>query len=258
MTGTDEIIVVKGLTRTYSDSAGNEIRALRGVDLTVREGELVAIVGPSGSGKSTLLQLIGGLDHATTGTISFAGHDVSSLNEKQRTDFRRDHIGFVFQSFHLVPTMSVIENVALTAIVANKRRSEWLSHALDVLVELDLIDHADRMPHLLSGGQRQRVALGRAVFGRPDALLADEPTGNLDTKNSDIVLNLIRRGIDASGGRCGVVVTHDFRVAGFADRVIALRDGAVVDELTRESNSEARFDGERGEHVRSWLASALR
>jgi ABC-type lipoprotein export system ATPase subunit len=258
MSRSDQIIVAKGLTRTYSDSAGNELHALRGVDLTVREGELVAIVGPSGSGKSTLLQLIGGLDRATTGTISFADRDVSTLTEKQRTDFRRDHIGFVFQSFHLVPTMSVIENIALTAIVANKRRSDWHSHALDILVELDLIDHADRMPHLLSGGQRQRVALGRAVFGRPDALLADEPTGNLDTRNSDIVLSLIREGIDASEGRCGVLVTHDFRAAGVADRVIALRDGVVVDELRHESRSAGRSDVERGEHVRSWLATALR
>lgn len=253
----DDIIVVKDLARTYTDTAGNEIRALRGVDLTVREGELVAIVGPSGSGKSTLLQLIGGLDRATSGTISFAGRDISTLTERQRTSFRRDHIGFVFQSFHLVPTMSVVENVALTAIVANKRRSEWYPHALDVLAELDLIDHAERMPHLLSGGQRQRVALGRAVFGHPDALLADEPTGNLDTKNSDIVLELIREGIDSSAGRCGILVTHDFRAAGFADRVIALRDGVVVDELIRDVDLEAQALAERGEHVRSWLASAL-
>lgn len=256
--GAQEILAVRGLTRVYTDSGGSEIAALCGVDLTVHERELVAIVGPSGSGKSTLLQLIGGLDTATSGTISFAGRDVTAQTERQRTVFRRDHVGFVFQSFHLVPTMTVVENVALTAIVANAKRAEWFPRALDVLAELDLVDHAERMPNLLSGGQRQRVAFGRAIFGRPDVLLADEPTGNLDTKNSDIILNLLRTGLDASEVRCGVLVTHDLRAAGFADRVIALRDGVIVDELSHDRATVGRSDVERGEHVRSWLASALR
>src|SRR5690348_16433550 len=174
------IITVKAASRHYDDGADNKKIALDSVDLEIFPNELVAVVGPSGSGKSTLLQLLGGIDSPTAGEIDVSGIRISGMDEKRRTLFRREHVGFIFQAFHLVPSMTVAENIGLSAIVSNKRTADWKADALILLDQLGLYEYADQFPEQLSGGQRQRVAVGRAMFGKPSVILADEPTGSLD------------------------------------------------------------------------------
>jgi len=250
------VVEISDLRRTYLGPGGESTHALSGVDLSVYAGELLAIVGPSGSGKSTLLQLIGCLDSPTSGSIFLRGRDVGSLQEKEKVIFRRDHIGFVFQAFYLVPSMTVLENVALSSIIRDESAVQWRSGALELLQRLGLEGTAERFPHQLSGGQKQRVAVARALFSKPEILLADEPTGNLDAANSDAVLQLIRSAVNRDTGAAGVLVTHDFHAASFADRVIAVHDGKLVDELilAREALGVGG-DSEHVERVRTWMAS---
>ncbi|MCZ9881092.1 ABC transporter ATP-binding protein [Arthrobacter sp. B2a2-09] len=256
MTGNFPAISLKNVRRHYDDGAGNEKAALDIVELEIRPGELVAVIGPSGSGKSTLLQLVGGIDSPTAGSIDVSGLCVSGMDEKQKTIFRRENVGFIFQAFHLVPSMTVVENVALSSIVSGQRGLRWRPDALVLLDQLGLFEYADRFPDQLSGGQRQRVAVGRALFGTPSVVLADEPTGSLDSKNRDIVLRLIRDAIGDDSRTSGLMATHDPHAASYADRIIALRDGKIIDQLHLTLNApHQEGDSHHDERVRSWFAA---
>jgi putative ABC transport system ATP-binding protein len=256
MTGNLPVVSLKSVRRHYDDGAGNEKAALNIVELEVRPGELVAVIGPSGSGKSTLLQLVGGIDSPTAGSIDVAGLRISGMDEKQKTIFRRENVGFIFQAFHLVPSMTVVENVALSSIVSGQRGFRWRADALVLLDQLGLFEYADRFPDQLSGGQRQRVAVGRALFGTPSIILADEPTGSLDSRNRDIVLRLIRDAIGDDRRTSGLMVTHDLHAASYADRIIALQDGKITDQLDLTLNApHQEGDSHHDERVRSWFAA---
>ncbi|HVL84460.1 MAG TPA: ABC transporter ATP-binding protein [Pseudonocardia sp.] len=217
---------VRGLRRTYeADTA--PVRALRGVDLTVGHGEFVALMGPSGSGKSTLLHLLAGLDRADEGSVELAGIRLEDLSPTGLARLRRRHVGLVFQFFHLLEAMSALENVALPALVAGARPSEATRRARDLLDMLGLLDKSSEPPAALSGGQRQRVAIARALANRPTVLLADEPTGALDSAGAAEVLDLFGRLHRA--GQTILMVTHGPEVAAGAQRILRMRDGRIAD-----------------------------
>jgi putative ABC transport system ATP-binding protein len=209
--------------------------ALHGVDLQINRGEVVAIVGPSGSGKSTLLNLIGGLDRPTSGKVRILGEDLSAMSDAALTDLRRHKIGFVFQFFNLLPTLSVIENVMLPALLAGKGSAKTRERAASLLDELGLKGRHDSRPRTLSGGQMQRVAIARALLLDPPLILADEPTGNLDSKMGEGILTQIVGARTAS--RTVVIVTHDPKVAASADRVVTMKDGAIVEDVSRAATA---------------------
>ena len=215
------------VTRVHGEGA-TEVHALRSVSFAARAGELVAIMGPSGSGKSTLLTLAGGLDHPTGGVVSVEGVDLASLGNAGRARMRRTSIGYVFQDFNLIPALTAAENVALPRELDGERSRAARTLALAALEEVGIADLADRFPDEMSGGQQQRVAIARAVVGDRRLILADEPTGALDTETGEEILRLLRARCDA--GAAGVLVTHEARHAAWADRVVFLRDGTVVDE----------------------------
>jgi putative ABC transport system ATP-binding protein len=203
------------------------VHALRGVDLEIHAGEMVGIVGPSGSGKSTLLGLIGGLDSPTRGTIEIDGVDISRMNEDQLTEIRNEKIGFIFQFFNLIPTLTAYENVALPIQFARKARFNADKRAKELLALLGLKDRMHHRPSELSGGQQQRVAIARALANNPPLLLADEPTGNLDTESGALVMDALRQ-IRETAGTTIVIVTHDPNLASRTDRVLTLVDGRIV------------------------------
>jgi putative ABC transport system ATP-binding protein len=221
------VVQARGLAKTYV-SGGVEVLALRGVDVDVAPGEFVAIMGPSGCGKSTFLHLLGGLDRPTAGSITLSGRRVERLSEAERAVVRRREIGFVFQFFNLVGNLTAAENVELPARLVGLSRREARARSTELLERLGISAQAELLPSQLSGGQQQRVALARALVNRPAVLLADEPTGNLDSGSAGEVLALLRE-VQADGQTL-VLVTHDARVAATADRVISLRDGLIVDE----------------------------
>ncbi len=218
-------LVVRGLRRTF-DAATSPVRALRGVDLVVERGEFVALMGPSGSGKSTLLHLLAGLEPADEGSVELAGVRLETLNAPGLARLRRRHVGLVFQFFHLIDHMSALENVALAALVAGARPADAAARARDLLDRLGLLDKSGELPAALSGGQRQRVAIARALANRPTLLLADEPTGALDSEGAAEVLDLF--GHMHRAGQTIVMVTHSREVAAAAQRVVAMRDGQIV------------------------------
>ncbi|WP_328537764.1 ABC transporter ATP-binding protein [Streptomyces sp. NBC_00344] len=221
------VLELRNLTRTHGSGIA-EVHALRGVDLAVRPGELVAVMGPSGSGKSTLLTLAGGLDTASSGQVIIEGQDIGTLTRKALSALRRRSVGYVFQDYNLIPALTAAENIALPreldGISVRKARRE----AREALAEMQLTDVADRFPDEMSGGQQQRVAIARALVGDRRLVLADEPTGALDSETGEAVLALLRTRCDA--GAAGVMVTHEPRYAAWADRVVFLRDGSVVDQ----------------------------
>jgi putative ABC transport system ATP-binding protein len=216
-----------GLTKVFRGD-GVPVPAVRGVDLAVGPGEFVAVTGPSGSGKSTLLHMLGGLEPPTSGQIWLAGQRVDGLRQAGWAVLRRRHIGFVFQFFNLVSNMTVADNVELAALMGGATRKQAAGRRRELLAELGLGHRADAAPARLSGGEQQRVALARAMANRPSLLLADEPTGNLDSGASRVVLRLLGRA--HAEGQAILLVTHDARIASAADRVVSLFDGTVVDD----------------------------
>ncbi|MFM8369115.1 MAG: ABC transporter ATP-binding protein [Chloroflexota bacterium] len=234
-------IQVEKLTKTYGSGA-TAVTALDRVNLTIREGEFVAIMGPSGCGKSTLLHLLGGLDKPSAGQVLIAGHNLGDLNDDNLTQLRRRKIGFVFQFFNLIPVLNAVENAALPITLDGAKPADAKARATTWLTKFGLADRLHNRPDQLSGGQQQRVAIARALVADPDLILADEPTGNLDTRSSDEIASLLRD-VAKEYKRTVVMVTHDPRIAAYADRIIFLKDGKVVDEtiLERKTSKSADF-----------------
>ena len=228
-TAPEVVLTVTGARKTY-EAEGAPVRALRGTNLTMTRGEFVAVMGPSGCGKSTLLNLIAGLDSADEGTIVLDGAEVTGRSEDDLARMRRRHIGIVFQFFNLLEGMSVLENVALPAIVAGSKRKQAETRARDLLDLLGLGDKSGETPAVLSGGQRQRLAIARALANEPTLVLADEPTGALDSDGGQEVLELFRR-LHADGQTI-LMVTHSDEVAAGADRIVGMRDGKVDEETS--------------------------
>ena len=227
MTGSEPIIAATGVEKVY-DTGVVQVRALCGVDLTVGAGEVVAIMGPSGCGKTTLLNCLSGLDTFDGGEVRIEGVPLTTMSDRQRTSYRGRRMGFVFQFYNLLPVLSAVENVELPLLLVGRRRREARRSANELLGELGLPEKHGAAPVQLSGGEQQRVALARALANRPDVVLADEPTGNLDSAAAREVLGLFRAARDR--GQTLLLVTHDASVASAADRVITLRDGLIADE----------------------------
>jgi putative ABC transport system ATP-binding protein len=223
----NRVLHLDDVTRVHGEGA-TQVQALRSVSFSAHAGELVAVMGPSGSGKSTLLTLAGGLDKPTSGTVSIEGVDLGTLGNKGRARMRRTAVGYVFQDFNLIPALTAAENVALPRELDGESGSSARAAALVALEGVGIADLADRFPDNMSGGQQQRVAIARAVVGERRLILADEPTGALDTETGEDILRLLRSRCDS--GAAGVLVTHEARHAAWADRVVFLRDGVVIDE----------------------------
>lgn len=227
------VVSAKNLTKTFK-SGEVMVQALRGISLDIMSGEFVGIVGPSGSGKSTLMGLIGGLDTPTSGTIAIDGVDISNMKERPLTRIRNEKIGFVFQSFNLIPTLSALENVALPIQFSRNRTVNPHQRAKELLTLFGLGDRLDHRPSQLSGGQQQRVAIARALANNPPLLLGDEPTGNLDTQSSDVVMNALRE-VQAKMNTTVILVTHDMDIAAQVDRLITLVDGHIEQDDPRST-----------------------
>jgi putative ABC transport system ATP-binding protein len=228
------VVTARDLERRYGEGT-TAVHALRGVSLDVRSGELVAVMGPSGSGKSTLMHILAGLDRPTAGSVQIAGTEVSNLGDAQLTLLRREHIGFVFQFFNLLPMLDAEENIVLPLSIAGARPDpQWLD---ELLRKTGLGARRLHRPAQLSGGEQQRVAIARSLITRPTILLADEPTGNLDSRTGSEILELLRDSADAYGQTL-VMVTHDARAASIADRILVLADGLIVRELVGSTASD--------------------
>ena len=227
-----ELLRLSGISQQYGKGA-TAVTALSGIDLVVSEGELVAVMGASGSGKSTLLAVAGGLSTPTTGEVTVEGTWLSEARPTDLARLRRRTLGYVFQDFNLIPTLTARENVSLPLELDGWKPRKAIAAADDALASVGLTDRASHYPDDLSGGQQQRVAIARAVVGPRKLILADEPTGALDSETSDVVLRMLRRRVDAGAG--GILVTHEARHAAWADRIIFLRDGRIVDQSTAVS-----------------------
>jgi putative ABC transport system ATP-binding protein len=226
-TPTGPVVSARDLTRRYGEGE-TAVDALRGVSLDVPKGQLTAVMGPSGSGKSTLMHILAGLDKPTSGEVTIAGTEISKLNDTELTKLRREHIGFIFQFFNLLPMLNAEENVVLPLSIAGEKPDKaWVN---ELMGRIGLKDRAKHRPSELSGGQQQRVAIGRALASRPTIVFADEPTGNLDSKTSGEILELMRSSVDTYQ-QTTVMVTHDPRAAAIADRILFLADGLIVRDL---------------------------
>ena len=225
-----EILKIENLTKVYG-SGENEVRALDGVSFSVEKGEFLTIIGPSGSGKSTLLHILGGVDRPTSGKVWLDGQDVYAQNEEQLAIFRRRQVGLIYQFYNLIPVLNVVENMTLPVLLDGRKVNE---ERLNELVEtLGLSARKDNLPNQLSGGQQQRVSIGRALMNAPAVVLADEPTGNLDSRNSQEIVELLRQS-NVKYKQTLIVITHDDSIALQADRIIAIEDGRIVrDERIR-------------------------
>jgi putative ABC transport system ATP-binding protein len=229
------LIQTQGLTKIYG-SGDTAVTALDHVNIKVKEGEFVAVMGPSGCGKSTLLHLLGGLDRSTEGSIAIAGASLADLKDDDLTRLRRQKIGFVFQFYNLIPVLTAAENAALPVTLDGVKPAEARKRAGQWLERFGLGDRLNSRPDQLSGGQQQRVAVARALVAEPALILADEPTGNLDTRSGDEIAGLLRD-VTKKYGRTVMMVTHDPRIAAYADRIIFLKDGKVVDEALLEKKN---------------------
>lgn len=231
-----KVLKVENLEKQYV-MGKHMVMALDGVDLEVEQGEFVAIMGPSGSGKSTLLHLLGGLDAPTSGRILLEGQDISKLSDRQVTFVRRRNVGFVFQFFNLLPTLSAEENILLPLIIDGKSKKQFQEELKEIIRRVGLEDRRHHRPDQLSGGEQQRIALARALITHPAILLADEPTGNLDTKTGTAMMRLLKESA-RDLNQAIVMVTHDPKAAAYADRVVFLRDGKIVDEIMFQNDAE--------------------
>lgn len=221
-----EILRVENLSKIYGEGE-TAVKALDNVSFSVQKGEFVAIIGPSGSGKSTLLHLIGGVDRPTHGKVYIEGHDIYALNETQLAIFRRRQIGLIYQFYNLIPVLTVEENIKLPLLLDKQKVDE--KHFNDIVKSLNLENRLNHLPNQLSGGQQQRVSIGRALINNPALMLADEPTGNLDSKNSSEIINLLKI-FNKQLKQTLIVITHDERIALQADRVLAIEDGRIAKE----------------------------
>ena len=225
----DAVVTAAGVVRRYGEG-DTAVHALRGVSVDIAPGQLTAVMGPSGSGKSTLMHILAGLDQPTEGTVTVAGADITNLDDAALTTLRRDHIGFIFQFFNLLPMLTAAENIALPLKLAGRRPDpEWLE---ELVAKVGLGQRLSHRPSELSGGQQQRVAVARALVSRPSVMFADEPTGNLDSTTSGEILALLRDSVDTLG-QTTVMVTHDAHAAAIADRVLFLADGNIVRDIGR-------------------------
>jgi putative ABC transport system ATP-binding protein len=234
MNSNGNVVSATGVTRRYGEGEA-AVDALRGVSLQVKPGELVAVMGPSGSGKSTLMHLLAALDKPTSGAVAIAGQDVGSLSDSDVTKLRREHIGFVFQFFNLLPMLDAEENIRLPLTIAGEKADPAFFENL--LKRVGLTDRRAHRPAELSGGQQQRVAIARALVSQPSVVFADEPTGNLDSKTGAEILELLRASAEELN-QTMVMVTHDANAATIADRVLFLADGVIVEELPRSSSTD--------------------
>lgn len=228
------LLEIKNVKKDYKLKGGSVFNALRGVSASFDKGELVSIIGESGSGKSTLMNLIGGLDLDFDGEINLNGKDIGKFSEKEIDKYRKNKIGFVFQSFNLIPHLSVLDNVTIACILSNVNKSERIKRATKILNEVGLKEHLNKKPNQLSGGQMQRVAISRALINNPDIILADEPTGALDSKTSEQMLAIIKK--IASEGKLVIMVTHSEKVAKISDRVITISDGLIINDEVKKKN----------------------
>ncbi len=225
---TDQIIEVEHLVKTYR-SGGLQVQALRGVSLSVRRGEMLAIMGSSGSGKTTLLNCISGLDDFDSGVVRIGGVDLASLNNRQKTTYRARNMGFVFQTYNLLPVLSAVENVELPLVVSGSDSRDARKLAMGALERVGLADKASNRPGQLSGGQRQRVTIARALVNQPDIVWADEPTGALDSRTANEIMELLE-GLNQDHGQTFVMVTHDAAIGARCDRLISMTDGVISSE----------------------------
>jgi putative ABC transport system ATP-binding protein len=226
-----DVVSARDVTRRYGEGDA-VVDALRGVSVDIPEGQFTAVMGPSGSGKSTLMHILAGLDRPTTGTVSIAGAEITSMGDQELTLLRRTHIGFIFQFFNLLPMLTAEENIVLPLRIAGRRLDEkWVD---EVIGKVGLSDRRSHRPAQLSGGHQQRVAIARGLVTRPTVMFADEPTGNLDSTTSEEILNLLREAVE-SYGQTTVMVTHDARAAAMADRILFLADGLIVRDQARSS-----------------------
>jgi ABC-type lipoprotein export system ATPase subunit len=237
-TDPDVMVRARGLRKQYGKDAAL-VRAVDGVDLDVAQGETLAVMGPSGCGKSTLLHLLGGLDRASAGELWLAGRRIDTMSERRMAALRRDAVGFVFQAFYLMDELTAAENVELPVLLAGRSPRAARRRAAELLDQVGLSDRARHLPSQLSGGQRQRVAIARALANRPLVVLADEPTGNLDSEATLEVLRLLESLHEV--GQTLVVVTHDSRIAATADRLVSMRDGAFIDETRLTGGTTGRL-----------------
>jgi putative ABC transport system ATP-binding protein len=230
-----EIVVsATDLTRVYGEGE-TAVQALRGVSLDIPKGQFTAVMGPSGSGKSTLMHILAGLDRPTSGAVSIDGIDITDMGDQELTLLRRDHIGFIFQFFNLLPMLTAEENITLPLDLAGTKADKpWVE---EIVAKVGLGERRKHRPSELSGGQQQRVAIARALISRPTVLFADEPTGNLDSQTGGEILTLLRDSVDAYG-QTALMVTHEARAAAMADRVVFLRDGRVVKDVGKSSASD--------------------
>ena len=229
-----EVVSANDVTRRYGEGE-TAVDALRGVSLGIPKGQFTAVMGPSGSGKSTLMHILAGLDRPTSGAVSIDGTDITSLDDRRLTLLRREHVGFIFQFFNLLPMLSAEENITLPLELAGEKAEKgWLD---ELIGKVGLDDRRRHRPSELSGGQQQRVAIARALVSKPTVLFADEPTGNLDSKTGEEILTLLRDSVDAYS-QTTLMVTHEARAAAMADRVLFLADGLIVKDMGRSSASE--------------------
>ena len=233
-TETEHVIVTRELKKTYEDG-GVPVQAVRGIDFILAKGEFTAIIGPSGSGKTTFLNLMAGLDSPTSGEIELSGNLLSEMTGKQLSNYRRDHIGFIFQAYNLFPVLTVEENVEYIMLLQGIHKKERHQRVMEILQQVELKDFADRLPSKLSGGQQQRVAVARAMVSRPSLIIADEPTANLDSKTSGDLLDMMKK-LNEETGMTFLFSTHDEIVMKRARKVVTIRDGLLY--KTEESSEQ--------------------
>jgi putative ABC transport system ATP-binding protein len=236
------IVKTANLTRIFGSGAA-QITALDHVSLHVENGEFVAVMGPSGCGKSTLLHLIGGLDRPTEGSVMIEGQDLSNLNDDELTDLRRKRIGFIFQFFNLIPTLNALDNTALPLVLGGLNPSDAQDQASEWLSRLNVAERSSHRPEELSGGERQRIAIARALVTEPSLILADEPTGNLDSQAATDFTSLLRETVDR-WERSILLVTHDDRISSYADRVLQMKDGRILNEGGKHAEDHKQTSGE--------------